>query len=141
MASYQARFAFAVIAAAPLLGAASANATILSTFTSDGYIFTNFDPTFVNGAVGSNANGISNTGQIVGTEVNANNNSVFINFAGTPQNTNMLNTGPGQTANGINSAGNESRASLSWDGTRLMFGTTRAGGEGSADIWTATREK
>lgn len=41
----------------------------------------------------------------------------------------------------INSAGNESRASLSWDGTRLMFGTTRAGGEGSADIWTATREK
>jgi len=41
----------------------------------------------------------------------------------------------------INSAGNESRASLSWDGTRLMFGTTRAGVEGSADIWTATREK
>ena len=45
-----------------------------------------------------------------------------------------------QLGNGINSAGNESRASLSWDGTRLMFGTTRAGGEGSADIWTATRE-
>lgn len=45
-----------------------------------------------------------------------------------------------QLGNGINSAGNESRASLSWDGTRLMFGTTRAGGEGSADIWTATRQ-
>ena len=44
-----------------------------------------------------------------------------------------------QLGNGINSAGNESRASLSWDGHRLMFGTTRAGGEGSADIWTATR--
>ena len=46
-----------------------------------------------------------------------------------------------QLAQPINSAGNESRASLSWDGTRLMFGTTRAGGEGSADIWTATRDK
>lgn len=46
-----------------------------------------------------------------------------------------------QLGNGINSAGNESRASLSWDGARLMFGTTRAGGEGSADIWTSTRTK
>src|SRR5689334_8224534 len=36
--------------------------------------------------------------------------------------------------NGINSAANETRASLSWDGHRLMFGTTRPG-EGSADIW------
>ncbi len=117
MASYQARFAFAFIAAASLLGAASANATILSTFTSDGYIFTNFDPTFVNGAVGSNANGISNTGQIVGTEVNANNNSVFINYAGTPQNTNMLNTGFNQIANGINSAGTV----VAGDGTNAFF--------------------
>jgi len=40
--------------------------------------------------------------------------------------------------NGINSAAGESRASLSWDGSRLMFGTTRPG-EGSADIWTSTR--
>lgn len=40
--------------------------------------------------------------------------------------------------NGINSAAAESRASLSWDGSRLMFGTTRPG-EGSADIWTSTR--
>lgn len=39
---------------------------------------------------------------------------------------------------GINSAAGESRASLSWNGDRLMFGTTRPG-EGSADIWTATR--
>ena len=46
-----------------------------------------------------------------------------------------------QLGNGINSAGNESRASLSWDGMTLMFGTTRAGGEGSADIWLSTREK
>jgi Tol biopolymer transport system component len=41
--------------------------------------------------------------------------------------------------NGINSPANETRASLSWDGRRLMFGTTRPGGEGSADIWTSTR--
>lgn len=45
-----------------------------------------------------------------------------------------------QLGNGINSAGNESRASLSWDGTRLMFGSTRAGVEGAADIFTSTRE-
>jgi Tol biopolymer transport system component len=44
-----------------------------------------------------------------------------------------------QLGNGINSALNESRASLSWDGRRLMFGTTRAGVEGSSDIWTSTR--
>lgn len=46
-----------------------------------------------------------------------------------------------QLGNGINSAGNESRASLSWDGTTLMFGSTRAGGEGSADIFMSTRAK
>lgn len=46
-----------------------------------------------------------------------------------------------QLGNGINSAGGESRASLSWDGTRLMFGSTKAGGEGAADIYTSTREK
>lgn len=43
-----------------------------------------------------------------------------------------------QLGNGINSAANESRASLSWDGTRLMFGSTRAG-EGSSDIYTSIR--
>lgn len=41
----------------------------------------------------------------------------------------------------INSASTESRASLSWDGTRLMFGSTRPGVEGSADVFTATRTK
>jgi Tol biopolymer transport system component len=41
--------------------------------------------------------------------------------------------------NGINSAASESRASLSWDGRRLMFGTTRPGVEGSADIYASTR--
>jgi len=41
----------------------------------------------------------------------------------------------------INSAAGESRASLSWDGTRLMFGSTRPGVEGSVDVFTATRTK
>ena len=41
----------------------------------------------------------------------------------------------------INSAATESRASLSWDGTRLMFGSTRPGVEGSADVFTATRSQ
>ena len=48
--------------------------------------------------------------------------------------------------NGINTAAGESRASLSWDGSRLMFGSTRTANgsvpaEGSSDIYTATREK
>jgi len=41
----------------------------------------------------------------------------------------------------INSAAGESRASLSWDGTRLVFGSSRPGGEGAADVYTATRAK
>jgi hypothetical protein len=30
---------------------------------------------------------------------------------------------------------------LSWDGETLVFGSTRPGGEGSADIYVSTREK
>ncbi|MDP9423317.1 MAG: hypothetical protein M3Q19_10905 [Pseudomonadota bacterium] len=41
----------------------------------------------------------------------------------------------------INSSATESRASLSWDGTILLFGSTRPGVEGSADIFMATRRK
>ena len=41
----------------------------------------------------------------------------------------------------INSDATESRASLSWDGTVLMFGSTRPGGEGSADVFMSTRSK
>ncbi len=48
--------------------------------------------------------------------------------------------------NGINTAAGETRASLSWEGSRLMFGSTRPSNngvvaEGSADVYTATREK
>jgi Tol biopolymer transport system component len=41
----------------------------------------------------------------------------------------------------LNSAGNETRASLSWDGLTMLFGSTRIGGEGSTDIYVTTREK
>ncbi len=41
----------------------------------------------------------------------------------------------------INSSAGESRASLSWDGTTLHFGSTRSGVEGAADIFFATRTK
>jgi hypothetical protein len=73
--------------------------------TAGGYRFINFDPTLTGNAVGSNVNGISNTGQTVGTLVDGNNASTFVNFTGTPGTTTQLNTGAGQTAFGINSAG------------------------------------
>ena len=41
----------------------------------------------------------------------------------------------------INSAAGESRASLSWDGTTLLFGTGRPGIEGVSDIYVSTRTR
>ena len=43
-----------------------------------------------------------------------------------------------QLGTGINSAAGESRASLSWDGTVLMFGSTRSG---NSDIYVSRRDK
>ena len=37
--------------------------------------------------------------------------------------------------------GADTRPSLSWDGTTLYFGSTRAGGDGSADHYVTTRER
>lgn len=39
------------------------------------------------------------------------------------------------------SAAPDTRASLSWDGTFMLFGSARAGGEGAADIYVATRPR
>jgi hypothetical protein len=39
----------------------------------------------------------------------------------------------------VNSPANETRPSLSWDGSILLFGTTRIGVEGSSDIFYTTR--
>ncbi len=41
----------------------------------------------------------------------------------------------------VNSAAGESRASLSWDGTILMFGTTRESGTSASDVYMAVRSK
>jgi hypothetical protein len=41
----------------------------------------------------------------------------------------------------INSASPETRASLSWDGQTLVFGSARPGGKGSSDIYFSTRDK
>jgi hypothetical protein len=80
------------------------HATVLSTVTSDGYTFTNFDPTLTFG-MGSNANGINNTGRVVGTLVDVNNVPTGANYTGTATNTSPLTAANGQTAFGINSAG------------------------------------
>ena len=41
----------------------------------------------------------------------------------------------------VNSTANETRASLSWDGTTLVFGSNRSGGEGSVDVYVTTRTR
>lgn len=48
---------------------------------------------------------------------------------------------PVNLGNAINSAGPETRASLSWDGETLVFGSVREGGKGSSDIYFSTRDK
>ena len=80
------------------------HAGVLGTVTSNGYVFTNFDPTLTSG-VGSNANGISNAGQVVGTQVDVNNVPTGDNYTGTATSTHPLPAAAGQTAFGINSAG------------------------------------
>jgi hypothetical protein len=81
--------------------------TIGSPITSGGYTFTNFDYSPLTGtATGSNVNGISNTGQVVGATVDVNGAPTFTDFSGALGALTQLNTGAGQTAFGINSAGN-----------------------------------
>jgi hypothetical protein len=80
-------------------------ADVFGTATAGGYTFTNFDPTLVGGAAGSNANGISNTGQVVGVALSPVNQTLYSYF-GAPGNTTNLFNLPGQMALGINSAGN-----------------------------------
>ena len=46
---------------------------------------------------------------------------------------------PSNLGAGVNSTVNDLRPSLSWDGTTLYFGSLRAGGEGSQDLYVITR--
>jgi Tol biopolymer transport system component len=48
---------------------------------------------------------------------------------------------PTNLGSGVNSTANDLRPSLSWDGTTLYFGSTRAGGEGVMDLYVTTRSK
>ena len=47
---------------------------------------------------------------------------------------------PANLGSNVNSAGNETRPSLSWDAEMLLFGTTRSGVEGISDIYYSTRD-
>lgn len=47
---------------------------------------------------------------------------------------------PANLGANVNSAVADTRPSVSWDGTSLVFGSTRPGGEGSSDIYITTRE-
>jgi hypothetical protein len=88
---------------------ARAGITVLGTVTSKGYTFTNFDD-FPDGTtpLGSNANGISNSGQVADTTFDLMGNATFFNFTGNPlqKQATPLNTGTGQTVFAVNSSGN-----------------------------------
>ena len=49
--------------------------------------------------------------------------------------------GPAVHLIGLNSSANETRASLSWDGSFMLFGSNRAGTEGQADIYVTHRSR
>jgi hypothetical protein len=107
-------------ALASLLASPSRAGTTLigSPITSGGYTFTNFDFSPLTGtATGSNANGISNSGQVTGTTVDVNGMPTFTNFSGNPLSLTQLNTGMGQTALGINSHGDV----VGGNGTNAFF--------------------
>jgi uncharacterized membrane protein len=104
--SFQAGSRAAAIALIAGLAASSTPAAVIGTpQTVNGFTFINFDPALPAGSVGSNVNGISNSGHVVGTTVDANNESTFLNFTGTPALTIPLITRTGATAFGINRAG------------------------------------
>jgi hypothetical protein len=46
---------------------------------------------------------------------------------------------PTNLGGGVNSGANDLRASLSWDGTTLYFGSSRSGGEGNQDLYVTMR--
>jgi peptidoglycan-associated lipoprotein len=47
---------------------------------------------------------------------------------------------PVNLGSNINSAANETRPSISWDGSTLFFGSNRAGVEGQSDLFYSTRD-
>ena len=63
---------------------------------------------------------------------------VWVSLRASPDDpwTDPVNLGPT-----VNTAANETRATLSWDALSLYFGSNRAGGEGSTDIYVSTRDR
>lgn len=95
------KYVAALVVTAALIPAAL-RAGVLNTLSSKGFAFINFDPS-PNGAMGSNTNGISNKGYIVGNTLNS--NGTFGDFQGTPARTSVVNLGPQSLAFAINSVG------------------------------------
>lgn len=62
-------------------------------------------------------------------------------YAATRPATSVSWSAPVNLGSSVNSTAADSRPSISWDGTTLYFGSTRAGGEGSSDIYVTTRQK
>ena len=61
-------------------------------------------------------------------------------YAATRSSVNAAWSAAANLGSNVNSPAGESRASLSWDGTTLLFGSGQPGGEGSSDIYFSTRE-
>lgn len=100
--SHARRYAAVAIAAIAAFVPLPSRAGVNGTVTANGFRFINFDPASGSTA-GSNANGISNKGLVVVTEIDFNGN--FTNFTGTPARTVALNLGLQDMAFGINSEG------------------------------------
>src|SRR5579864_9249262 len=93
----------AVVAVIAALIPLQLHAGVTGNVSANGFTLINFDPTVSGTSTGSNVNGISNKGHVVGFTINA--NGTFSNFTGTPARTTLLNTGAGAMAFGINSTG------------------------------------
>lgn len=61
-------------------------------------------------------------------------------YAATRPSTSVTWSTPVNLGSNVNSTAADSRPSISWDGTTLHFGSARAGGEGSSDIYVTTRQ-
>jgi hypothetical protein len=96
----------AVVAAAlAAFFSAAAPAAQIGTVHAGGFTFINFDPPESGQSVGSNANGLSSRGYVVGTAVNAGNAPTGYNFTGTPASAAPLKAAAGALAFGINGFG------------------------------------
>ena len=62
-------------------------------------------------------------------------------YAATRPGTSATWSTPVNLGSNVNSTAADSRPSISWDGTTLHFGSARAGGEGSSDIYITTRQR